>query len=112
MIDLCRLCRDNERANLHRAIPDRLQYQLPFLVPSTQRLEQLHDLVPSPLSHVVNANRAHLDIVIEQKVKEGKQSLELVVLGNIIAAWRLPTWRECAVRNRRASDALYGLGDA
>jgi len=72
---------DNERANLHRTIPDRLQDHLPFLVPRPECLEQLYDLVPSALTYVVNADSAHLDIVIEQKVKERKESLELVVLG-------------------------------
>jgi hypothetical protein len=33
------LCGDNERACLHRAIPDRLQDHVPFIVPRAECLE-------------------------------------------------------------------------
>ena len=56
---------DSERACLHRTIPDRLQDQFPFIVPRAKCLEQLDDLVPPALAHVVDADRAHLDVVVE-----------------------------------------------
>ena len=56
---------DSERACLHRTITDRLQDQFPFFVPRAKCLEQLDDLVPPTLAHVVDADRAHLDVVVE-----------------------------------------------
>jgi len=60
---------DNERASLHRALPDRLQDQVFLVVPRAERLEQLYDLVPPALAHVIDADRAHLDVVVQQKVE-------------------------------------------
>jgi hypothetical protein len=69
----------DKRASLHRGLPNRLQNRIALILPRANCLEQLNDLVPPTLSHIVDANRAHLDIVIEQKVEQGQQPIELVI---------------------------------
>ena len=93
----------HEWACLHRALPDRLQNHASLLLPRAERLEQLDDLVPLSLTHVVDANHAHLDVVVEQKVEQTEEPFERVVV--------LPAW-ERAVGRDVAPHALDGLCDA
>lgn len=65
---------------LHGPVPDGLQDRATLLLPRSKRLEQLNDLIPLALSHVVDADHAHLDVVVEQKVEQGKEPLEVVVV--------------------------------
>jgi len=52
-----------------------------LLLPRTKRLEELDDFVALALTYVIDANRAHLDIVVEQKVEQAEQPLKRVVIG-------------------------------
>lgn len=70
----------NKRASLHRGFPNRLQNRIALLFPHAKCLEQLDDLVPPTLPHIIDADRAHLDIVIEQKVEQPQQPIELVII--------------------------------
>ena len=65
---------------LHGPVPDRLQDCATLLLPRSKRLEQLDDLIPLALSHVVDADHAHLDVIVEQKVEQGEKPLEIVVV--------------------------------
>ena len=87
----------DKRASLHRTLPNRLQNRLALLLPRAERFEQLNDLVALTLPHIVDADRAHLDVVFEQKVEKAQQPIELVVIG--------PTW-ELAIGNGGASQTL------
>ena len=71
----------DKRASVHRTLPDRLQNRVALLLPRAKRLEQLNDLVALSLAHIVNADCAHLDVIVEQKVEQAKQPLELVIIG-------------------------------
>jgi hypothetical protein len=93
----------HERARLYRTLPNRLQNRTALLLPRAQRFEQLDDLVALALAHVVDADHAHLDVIVEQKIEQGEQSFERVVV-------RL-TW-ECAVGDELAPHTLDGLCDA
>ena len=62
----------DKRASLHRGFPNRLQNRIALLLPRVKRLEHLNDLVPPTLPHIIDADRAHLDIVVEQKVEQGQ----------------------------------------
>jgi hypothetical protein len=73
-----------KRASLHRGFPNRLQNSIALLLPRAKCLEQLNDLVPPTLPHIIDADRAHLDIVIEQKVEQRQQPIELVI---ILSLW-------------------------
>lgn len=84
-----RLNGHNEWACLHRTPPDRLQDEVFLVVPRAKGLEQLDDLVLPALAHVVDADRAHLDVVVKQKVEQGKETLELVFVVVVSA----PTWK-------------------
>jgi hypothetical protein len=92
----------HERACLHRALPDRLQHRPTFVLPRPERLEELDDLVPFPLSNVVDADHAHLDVIVEQKVKQAEEPFERVIVH--------PAW-ERAVRRYVTPNALDRLGD-
>jgi hypothetical protein len=70
----------DKRASLHRRFSNRLQNRIALLLPRAKCLEQLNDLVPPTLPHIIDADRAHLDIVIEQKVEQGQQPIELVII--------------------------------
>ena len=70
----------NEWASLHRTLPDRLQNRIALLLPPAERLEQLNDLVTLTLAHIVNADRTHLDVILEQKVEQGQQPIEPVII--------------------------------
>jgi hypothetical protein len=63
----------------------------------------LNDLVPLALAYVIDTNRAHFDVVIEQKVEQAKQPLQPFV---VRLAWKR------AVGNSRASQTLDRFGDA
>ena len=67
-----------------------------------ERLEQLDDLVPLSLPHVVDADHAHLDVVVEQKVEQTQKRFERVVVR--------PAW-ERAVGRDVTPNALDGLSD-
>jgi len=73
----------DKRASLHRGFPNRLQNRIALLLPCTKCLEQLNDLVPPTLPHIIDANRAHLDIVFEQKVEQRQQPIELVIIRSL-----------------------------
>ena len=73
----------NKRASLHRSFPYRLQNRMALILPRAKRLEQLNDLVPLTQPHIIDADRAHLDIVIEQKIEQGQQPIELVVIRSV-----------------------------
>jgi hypothetical protein len=92
----------NKRTRLHRALTDRLYDRTSLVFPSSKRLEQLHNLIPFALSHVVDAHRAHLDVILEQKVKQPKQAVQLFVV-------RLA--RESTVRYGRTSKPFHRLSD-
>ena len=64
-----------------------------LLLPRTKSLEQLNNLVPFALPHIIDTNRAHLDIIIEQKVEQTQQPIQLVIIR--------PLW-EIATGNRGA----------
>jgi len=70
----------HERTRLHGPIPNRLQDRATLLLPRSKRLEQLNDLIPLALSYVIDADHAHLDVIVEQKVEQDEEPLELVVV--------------------------------
>ena len=73
----------DKRASLHRGLPNRLQDRIALRLPRAECLEQLNDLVPLTQSHIIDADRAHLDIVFEQKVEQGQQPIELVIIRSL-----------------------------
>jgi len=75
---------------------------MPLLLPRAKRLEQLNDLVPPTQPHIIDTDRAHLDIVIEQKIEQGQQPIELVVIRSV--------W-EIAIGNGGTAQTLDRLCD-
>lgn len=73
----------DKRAGLHRGFPDRVQNSIALVIPRAKCLEQLNDLVPLTLPHIIDANRTHLDIVFEQKVEQGQQPIEVVIIRSL-----------------------------
>lgn len=63
-----------------RARAQRLRDRLPLILPCSERLEELHDLVVLHLADVIDAHCAHLDIVVEQEVEQLEEPVELVVI--------------------------------
>jgi hypothetical protein len=54
-----------------------------LLLPRAKCLEQLDDLVALTLTHIVDADHAYLDIVVQQKVEQAKQPIEPVIIGSL-----------------------------
>lgn len=73
----------DKRPSLHRGFPNRLQNRIALLLPRAKCLEQLNDLVPLTLPHIIDADHAHLDIVIEQKVEQSQQPIEFVIIRSL-----------------------------
>ena len=54
-----------------------------LLLPRAKCLEQLNDLVPLTQPHIIDADNTHFDVVIEQKIEQGQQPIELVVIRSV-----------------------------
>ena len=90
--------------SLHTPLRNRTRQRAPLILPSLQRPQQLHDLIPLPLPHIINAHAPHLHIIVQQKVEQPKEPIELVVV-RVGGEGRVG-------HGRRGGPAFDGLGEA
>ena len=76
-----RECWRHEVPGLHGALADALRERAALVLPGLERADDLDDLVALALADVVDADAAHLDVIVEEEVEEAEETVKAVVAG-------------------------------